>query len=459
MISSRDTIARMRRNAAALSFALGIGLVASAALAVGSPSGPPAELAVGSPSGPPAELAAPSAAPAPGAADAPVPVPEPDAKALAYYRSGNWLWAVGQLWNLAVPLLVLASGLSARMRSLAARIAPHWLVTVVVFAALYRALDWLLARPLAFYGGYVRPHAYGLSAQTLEKWLRDSFIGLGVSMLAAIVVAVGLYVCIRRFPRRWWLAATAALVPFLLFVMLIQPLWVAPLFNDFGPMKDPALEAKILALAGRAGIEGSRVFEVNKSIDTHTVNAYVTGFLASKRIVLWDTLLAKLEEPEVLFVMAHEMGHYVLNHVLQGVALATLLAGLGLYAVQRVAPLVIRRFRERLGFERVSDAASLPLLLLLLELGTFAFLPVGLAFSRHMEHDADRFALELTRDSRSAALAFVKLQQTNLGIPRPGPLFVWWRGSHPTLGERIDFANQYRPWETGEPLRHAERFR
>ena len=413
--------------------------------------------AIGSPSDPPSELAAQPAATAPAAE--PVQVPEPDAKALAYYRSGNWLWGVGQLWNLAVPLLLLATGLAARLRSLAARIAPHWLGTVVVFAALYRGIDWIAARPLAFYGSYLRPHAYGLSAQTLEKWLRDSTIRLGVSTLMAVVVAVGLYVCIRKFPGRWWLAATACLIPFVLFVMLIQPLWVAPLFNDFGPMQDPALEAKILALAERAGIEDSRVFEVNKSVDTHTVNAYVTGFLASKRIVLWDTLLARLDEPEVLFVMAHEMGHYVLNHVLQGVVLYSLLAGLGLYLVQRIAPLVIARWRERLGFAHVSDVAALPLLLLLLELGSFAILPVGLAVSRHMEHDADRFALELTQDGRAAALAFVKLQQTNLSNPRPGPLFVWWRGSHPTLGDRIDFANEYRPWERSEPLRHGERFR
>ncbi len=440
----------MRRSAAALVCALGMGI----GLAV------PAAFAVGSPSGPPAELAVAAGAPAPGAAPAaPVPVPEPDAKALAYYRSGNWLWVVGQLFNLAVPVLVLATGLAARMRTLAARVVPHWLGTVVVFAALYRVLDWLLARPLAFYGSYLRPHAYGLSAQTLEKWLRDSFLRLGVSTLLAVAIAVGLYFCIRRFPRRWWLAATAALVPFLLFVMLIEPLWVSPLFNDFGPMQNPELEAKILALAERAGIEGSRVFEVNKSVDTHTVNAYVTGFLASKRIVLWDTLLAKLDEPEVLFVMAHEMGHYVLHHVLQGVAFATLLAGLGLYAVQRVAPLVIRRWRERLRFERVSDVAALPLILLLLELGSFAVLPVGLAFSRHIEREADRFGLELTQDSHAAALAFVKLQQTNLSNPRPGPLFVWWRASHPSLGDRIDFANAYRPWETGEPLRYEERFR
>jgi Zn-dependent protease with chaperone function len=245
----------------------------------------------------------------------------------------------------------------------------------------------------------------------------------------------------------------------LLLVFLIQPLWIAPLYNDFGPMKNEALEAKILGLAERAGIEGSRVFEVAKSVDTNAVNAYVTGFLASKRIVLWDTLLARFEEPEVLFVMGHEMGHYVLHHVLLGIGFYTLLAGLGLYAIHRLAPLAILRWRGQMGFARLDDVASLPLLLLLLQLGSFAMMPAALGFSRWMEHEADRFGLELTQDNRAAALAFVKLQQSNLSHPRPGPLFVWWRGSHPPLGARIDFANAYRPWEHGEPLRYEERFR
>ena len=432
-----------------------------AVVLAGSLLAAPAALAAGGPSGPPSELAAPpSAEPVPGPGhDGPVAVPEPDAKALAYYRSGNVLWWVGQAFGVAFPLVLLATGFSARMRSRAERIGRHWVPAVALYAVFYRVLDWLAARPLGYYGGYVRPHAYGLSNQTLAKWLRDGSIDLAVSTLVGVVLAVGLYAWIRRAPRRWWLGATACLVPFLLIVFLIQPLWIAPLYNDFGPMKDQALEAKILGLAARSGIEGGRVFEVAKSVDTNAVNAYVTGFLASKRIVLWDTLLARLEEPEVLFVMGHEMGHYVLHHVLLGIGFYTLLAGLGLYAIHRLAPLAISRWRGQLGFARLDDVASLPLLLLLLQLGSFAILPAALGFSRWMEHEADRFALELTQDNRAAALAFVKLQQSNLSHPRPGPLFVWWRGSHPPLGARIDFANAYRPWERGEPLRYGDRFR
>jgi Zn-dependent protease with chaperone function len=360
---------------------------------------------------------------------------------------------------LGFPLLLLASGFSARLRSRAQRMAPHWLGTIALYVLFYRALDWLVMRPLGFYGGYLRPHEYGLSTQTFAKWLRDSSIDLAVSSLLGVVVAIGLYTWIRKFPRRWWLGATASLIPFLLLVFLIQPLWIAPLYNDFGPMQDPALEAQILGLAERAGIEGGRVFEVAKSVDTNTVNAYVTGFLASKRIVLWDTLLARLEGREVLFVMGHEMGHYVLGHVLQGIVLYALLAGLGLWAIQRIAPRLITRWCGRMGFVRLDDVASLPLLLLLMQLGSFAIMPGALAFSRHMEHEADRFGLELTQDNHAAASAFVKLQQNNLSNPRPGRLFVWWRGSHPPLGERIDFANAYRPWQSGEPLQHGERFR
>jgi STE24 endopeptidase len=434
-----------RRVRTALPLAAVLCLLAGAALAAGGPSGPPSELA-----------AAPAA---PSDTAPPVPVPEPDAETLAYYRSGNGLWWLGQLFGAAFPLLVLATGFSARLRDAAERIGRHWLLAAAVYAVLYRGLDWLAARPLGFYGGYLRPHAYGLSNQTFGKWLRDGAIDLAVSALVGAVLAAGLYAWIRKAPRRWWLGAAACLVPFLLLVFLVQPLWIAPLYNDFGPMKDPALEAKILALAERAGIEGGRVFEVEKSVDTKTVNAYVTGFLASKRIVLWDTLLARLDEREVLFVMGHEMGHYVLHHVLIGVAFYSLLAGLGLWAVHRVAPLAITRWRGRMGFARLDDVASLPLLLLLLHLGSFLLMPAALGVSRWMEHEADRFALELLQDNRAAATAFVKLQQNNLAHPRPGPLYVWWRGSHPPLGARIDFANRYRPWQTGEPLRYSGEFR
>jgi Zn-dependent protease with chaperone function len=240
-------------------------------------------------------------------------------------------------------------------------------------------------------------------------------------------------------------------VPFLFLGMLVKPIWIDPLFNHFGPLKNQALERSILALAQRAGIEGSRVFEVEKSVDTKAVNAYVTGVFGTKRIVLWDTLIAKLGEKELLFVMAHEMGHYVLGHVVRSILLSALVTLAGLYLVDRVGRMVIGRFSASLQFDRLSDVAAVPLLLLLLHASSLVLSPIALAYSRYQEHEADRFALELTRTNHSGATAFIKLQQENLSIPRPGFLYKTFRATHPSIGDRIDFCNSYKPWQIGQP--------
>jgi STE24 endopeptidase len=215
-------------------------------------------------------------------------------------------------------------------------------------------------------------------------------------------------------------------------------------------MKDRGLERRILDLASRAGIQGSRVYEVDKSRDTKTVNAYVTGFMGTKRIVLWDTLIAKLEPDEVLVVMGHEMGHYVLGHVVRSIALSTFGALLVLYLVHRSSGYALRRFGPWLGISALHDPAALPLLAVLIQGVALLTSPVALAYSRAQEHEADRFALELTRANRSAGLAFAKLQGENLSIPYPHPLVKFLRSTHPPIGERIDFCNAYRPWKTGE---------
>jgi len=313
--------------------------------------------------------------------------------------------------------------------------------------------------PLAFYAGYVRQHAYGLSNQTFWKWLHDWLTEGAVGLAVGGLLVWLPYWLMDRSPRRWWLYTGLFSLPVMFFFVLVEPVWVAPLFNRFGPMHDKRLETQILALADEAGIDGGRVFEVNKSIDTNAVNAYVTGFWSSKRIVLWDRLLAKLDAAEVRVVMAHEMGHYVLHHVVLG-----LLAGfcgilVALYLVHWAADLLLRRCHGRFGFDRLSDVASLPLVLFLGQVVALGMMPAGLALSRHMEHEADRFALELTRDNHAAATAFVRLQNENLSNPFPGTLYTLFRASHPSLAQRIEFANDYRPWEKGQPLRYASLFK
>lgn len=383
---------------------------------------------------------------------APVEVPVPSEKALRYYRSGNLLWAVSTLWGLLVPLAWLATGASAGLRTRVRRwTGGRWYPTVTLFLLLFVVLGFLIDLPLAYYAGYLRQHAYGLSNQTLGKWTADQLKSLGLALAATTLFAWVPFWLLARSPRRWWLWTAALAVPFIVLLVLVAPIWIDPLFNEFGPMRDRALEADILALAERAGIAGSRVFEVDKSVDTEAVNAYVTGLGGTKRIVLWDTLLAKLERRQVLFVMAHEMGHYVLGHVWKTLLALPLLGFAALWLVHRTSGALLARFGARFGFRELADVAATPLLVLLFGLFLLLVSPLLLAHSRSLEREADRFGLELTRDPRAAAEAFVRLQQENLSHPRPGALYRTWRASHPSLGERIDFCNAYRPRETDPP--------
>jgi STE24 endopeptidase len=389
----------------------------------------------------------------------PVAVPQPSAQALRRFRTGNVWWLVTVAWGLAVPAAWLFSGLSARLRGWAQRVTRRWFAALLLYFAAYALTGFCVDLPPAFYLGFLREHAYGLSNQTAAKWLADTLETLVLTVAGGAALLWLPYLLLRRSPRRWWLYAGLATAPLLVVVLLVSPLWIDPLFNRFGPLEDKALEADIIHLAARAGIPGSRIFVVNKSADTKELNASVDGFLATRRIVLWDTLLAKLDRREILSVAGHEMGHYVLGHTCQGIGFLSLLVLAALYLVHRSAAALLARFGGRFGFTDLADFASLPLLELLLGVFLLLLAPVALGFSRHLEHEADRFGLELTRDNRAAATALVKLQQTNLAVPRPGALYKLWRSSHPPLGERIDFCNSYRPWERGEPLRYRSLFR
>jgi len=387
-----------------------------------------------------------------------VAVPEPTAEALSYYHTGNVLWIVDNVWGLLVPVAFLFTGFSAALRTWAYRAGRKWLFAIALYVVAFLVITFVLDLPLGYYEGFVRQHAYGLSNQTLAKWVRDQISGLLVGIVGGVVFLWIPYVLLARSPRRWWLYTGLAAIPFNILVVVVQPIWIDPLFNTFGPMKDKALEADILRLAERAGIEGGRVFEVAKSEDTKAVNAYVAGFGATKRIVLWDTIIAKLDRAQLLVVMGHEMGHYVLGHTWKLISILCSLIVLALYAVHRSSRWLIESYRARFAFDTLSDFASLPLVIVLFGVASLIVTPLALAASRHFEHEADRFGLEITRDNHAAATAFVKLQQENLGVPRPGPIYVWWRESHPPLGERIDFSNDYRPWEKNEPLVYGDRF-
>jgi STE24 endopeptidase len=389
-----------------------------------------------------------------------VPVPEPSALAVRYHRTGNLLWAAGTALDLLFPAVLLFTGLSARVRRVAARAGRgRRLPTIGLYGAAYVLIQAVVFLPLSWYAGFVRQHAYGLSTETAAEWLADWAKAVAISAAIAAMFLWIPYRLLRASPRRWWLWTGLLTAPFTALAMIVAPIWIAPLFDEFGRMRDPALEERIHHLAARAGIPDSRIFEVRKSDETRRVNAYVTGFGGTKRIVLWDTLVDRMEPEEVAVVVGHEIGHFVLRHTFIIILGATLLVTFSLYLVHRVAGWLIVRYQRRFGFDRLDDVASLPLLALVANLVTLAASPVALAVSRWQEREADRFAIEITRDNVAAARTFVRLQQDNLAVPRTGFLYHVWRASHPDLADRIEFANSYRPWARDEPLRYDDRFR
>ena len=378
---------------------------------------------------------------------------------MRYYNTGNAWWIFGQFWGLAVPVAILLTGLSARMRDIAKRVSQRRYFILLIYFVLFSLFTFACDLPFDYFKDYVRPHEYGLSDQTFSKWITDKSLQLALGLVGGALFVWIPFWLIRKSPDRWWLWTSIVAVPIAACMIMIVPVFISPLFNDFAPMKDVALEAKILALADRAGIEGSRVFEVNKSVDTNAVNAYVTGLGGTKRIVLWDTIIAKLSERQLLVVMGHEMGHYVLGHVRNGLLMMCVSIPTLLYAAHRVSRWAIARFHKRFGFTELADPAALPLILLIVGVLSLIASPAFNALTRYQEHESDRFGLEITHDNYACASAFATLQKENLANPRPGALFKLFRASHPPLGERIDFCNEYRPWETGAPQRYADRFR
>jgi STE24 endopeptidase len=369
---------------------------------------------------------------------------------IRHSRIRDRLYFVGTAWSFGSLALLLLTPLSRRMRDAAERVTGKPFVRDMLYVGLFVVATALLDLPLAYYSGFVVPHQFSLSTQSLGGWTGDLLKGIALSILISAPVGALTFLAIRRV-RQWWLAVWLGSIPLIVFAIIIQPVLLDPVFNDFQPLKNQELRQKLLDLASRAGIESSRVYEVDKSKQTTTMNAYVNGLGPSARIVMWDTLLAKLDDDEVLAVMGHEMGHYVLKHIWKGLAFSLLLTFAGYFIGQRLYERGLGRWGDRWGIRDKADPAALPWLLLIVSAVAFLASPAISGFSRYVEHQSDVFALELTHLNEPMATAFRKMAEDSKRDPSPGPLTEWWRYSHPPIAKRIPFALGYRPWEKGEP--------
>lgn len=306
---------------------------------------------------------------------------------------------------------------------------------------------------------------YGLSVQGWGSWFFDLLKGQGLSLVFGIFIAWGITSLIRRSPRRWWFYGWLIAIPLTIFLIFIAPIVIDPLFNDFEPLdkSNPQLVDAIQTVTRRGGLDipRDRMFLMKASEKVTTLNAYVTGFGPSKRVVVWDTTIQNASTPETLFVFGHEMGHYVLNHILIGIAATTVGMFLGFYVLYLLANWAFSRFHERWHMRELSDWAALPMLLVILAVLTTISQPIGSTFSRQLEHNADIYGLEVTHginanSQEAGAHAFQVLGELSLSYPYPSKFAVFWYADHPPIRDRVPFAHNYDPWSKGEQPKYVK---
>lgn len=368
--------------------------------------------------------------------------PEERQRSDSYFEGGYWLLLWNFLLGLAVAALLLETRLSAKMRDLAARVTRFRTVHVVLYAMQYIFVTTIIVFPMTLYQGYFREHQYGLATQDFGGWMRDLMVGFGVNLVLLPLLLAVLYTVFRRAPRTWWLWGTVVAVVFLGFLLLIAPVYISPLFNTYVALEDPAVVDPILGMARANGVEVDNVYQFDASRQSTRISANVSGFLSTLRISLNDNLLERCGVAEVKAVMAHELGHYVLNHMYElFLYFAAILLG-GFVFMGIVFNAMVARRGARWGVEGISDVAGLPLLTAVFAIYFFVMTPIVNTCIRVNEAEADIFGLNAAQEPEGFAEVALKL-----GDYRkldPGPLEEWIFFDHPSGRARIHMAMQWK---------------
>jgi Zn-dependent protease with chaperone function len=385
-------------------------------------------------------------------------------KAIAYSRAGYALYFLRYFSNLLVLILTLRLGLSAKFRDFAEMLTRNRLVQGVVFIPILMLFLEVLDLPFRI-DGHALSLRYEQSVQRWGSWIWDWTKGALLEAGFAVIFAMILYAVIRRSPRRWWLYFWIASLPITFVIIFVSPWFIDPLFNKFEPLdaKHPELVSELKKGAHHAGLEipRERMFLMEASEKTKQLDAYVTGFGASKRVVVWDTTIGKNTIPEMLFIFGHEAGHYKLGHIRDGFLFFAGLLLVALYAGFLGMHWALRHWGGSWRIRGLDDWASFAVFLLLLHVGAFLAMPLANGFSRQQEHAADVYGLELIHgivpdSNQVAAQAFQVFGEVDLADPDPPKFITLWLYSHPPLADRLAFADSYDPWSKGEPPKYVK---
>ncbi len=368
--------------------------------------------------------------------------PDKKARSDAYFEGGYWLILWDFLIAAAISIVLLQSGLSARMRDIAEKLTRFRPLQTFLYWVQYTIIVAALSFPLTVYEGFFREHQYGLANQDFGSWIFDQFKSLIVGLLLGGVAIVALVGIVRRLPRTWPIWGAIVSVVMVAIFALIAPVFIFPLFNTYTILKDPKIRDPILSLARANGIPVNNVYESNASKQSKRVSANVSGFLGTERVTLNDNLLNRCSPPAILAVMGHEMGHYVMNHVYKMILFLMIVIAAMFALLKRVLDWSLVRWGGRWRIAGVTDIAVLPLAVLIIAIISFAITPIMNTFIRTQEYEADIFGLNAVRQPDGFAESALLLGEYRK--LDPGRIEEWIFYDHPSGRTRIYSAMRWK---------------
>ncbi|MEH6827351.1 M48 family metallopeptidase [Parasphingorhabdus sp.] len=371
-------------------------------------------------------------------------------KSNQYFEGGYWLILWAALVGLLVDFAILQSRLSARFRDWAERVASRKWLQPALYAFPYVIAGFLFTLPWTIYTGFFREQQYGLMSQDFGGWFGEQMIGLVISLVIFPLLIMAIFAVIRRAPKTWWIWGTGVISIFLFIGLLLGPVFIAPLFNDYSEMAEGPMRDRIVAMAAEYDIPADNIYVFDQSKQHKRISANVSGIGPTIRVSLNDNLLERTDPAEVAAVMGHEMGHYVLGHTWRTVLILSLIVAVGLFVVARLAPRLIERHGGKWGIGSISDPAVIPLLSLILTVYFFAATPAINSLIRINESDADRFGLNTAREPDGFAKVAMRLSEYRK--IEPGPVEEMLFFDHPSGATRVRMSMQWKADHVKNPV-------
>lgn len=371
------------------------------------------------------------------------------ARSDAYFEGGYVLQVVDLVYALVIAGLLLWLRISAKMRDIATGISRYRWLQAPIYVVQYLVVTTVVGLPLAIYEGFIREHTYGLSNQTFVQWAGDFGIGFIQSLIGLTILLTIIYAVARTVQRSWWIWASGITVIFLVVTIMIAPVYLAPMFNHYSPLPESGLKSSILSMARANGIPAENVYTYDASKQSKRISANVSGMLGTTRISLNDNLLNRSTPSEALSVLGHEMGHYVLNHVVTMLTWFALLALVVFWLVDKAYHGLVSIFGGNWDVRTIDDPAGLPLVMALFSFFMFFATPVQNTIIRTNEIQADIFGLNAVRQPDAFSTAILKLAEYRKLDPTPLEEFVFF--DHPSGRTRIMEAMRWKKEHINDP--------